>query len=123
MNLQEIDFSPYAFTLDDRGWHMDDTHIRMILREILDTQPRLIIEIGSYKGRSAVAYLEAQKRGWEGHMILCDIKTQPELRKLVKLSEDPNKITIAETEGWKACFDFCGQCDMVVAEITVCMEP
>ena len=86
-----IDLTPYPYTADSKGWHMDDIHVDWIYRLIQWAEPRSIAEIGCWKGRSTCAYVEAQKLGLLPVVHLVDIAITDELRKLVRSAPRPDK--------------------------------
>lgn len=93
-----IDFARYPETVDDRGWHMDDRHVHALCRLVQITQPRRILEIGSYRGRSAIAYIEAQRHGWTGEAHLIDLHPTQPLLDLVAQARDPDRFYIVQAE-------------------------
>ena len=91
-----IDYTHYPYTADNKGWHMDDIHVDWINRLVNWVEPRSIAEIGCWKGRSAIAYVEAQRQGVFPTVHLIDIKITDELRELVSCAIDPTKFIFHE---------------------------
>ena len=86
-----IDLTPYDYTTDPNGWHMDDYHVDALYRLMLHVEPSTVAEIGSFKGRSTCAYVEAQKHGILPVVHLVDMAITDELRRLVRTSPRPDK--------------------------------
>lgn len=56
-----------------------------------------VVEIGCFRGRSTAALVEALNRGADFHLHLVDVKVTPELMRVVKMCERPDRITVYET--------------------------
>jgi len=57
----------------DRGnLHMDAIHVELIYSFVMATKPGRVLEIGSYRGYSTSALVQAQLDGWEGHFVCVD---------------------------------------------------
>lgn len=91
-----IDPAPYYYTQDDKGWCMDWRHVDAIHRLVRHVEPRTIVEIGCWTGRSACAYVEAQKIGLLPVVHLVDIRITDELRKLVRKAPRPDLFVFHE---------------------------
>jgi hypothetical protein len=83
-------FDPSAYPLTLQGWHSDSP----IFEEMIDqTQPDIIIEVGSWLGASAIHMgRHLKKRGWSGSIICVDTWlgsmdhwSNPEIRPLLRL--------------------------------------
>jgi predicted O-methyltransferase YrrM len=100
-----MNHSDYAYTTEFRNgvpMHTDRRHIEVLYRLALGLPPEsLIVEIGSWKGASAAAYVEAFQRRADLRAQLYDIAVTPELRRLVAESGVSSRITIFDRPVYK----------------------
>lgn len=95
-----IDFTRYAWLLDHSSWHMDDVHVQMLHDLVLEHRPATVMEIGSYRGRSAVAYFAALDAGADFHLHLVEPRPQPTLLQLIEESGHADRVTLHRTGSW-----------------------
>ena len=79
---------PYPYTLDTDPrhpwpWHMDAIHIQQLYRMCERIRPRTVVEVGSYKGASTSAFVEAMKDGLIQSLICYEIRPTDELSRLL----------------------------------------
>jgi len=72
MPIQNI---PYPYTLDTDPrhpwpWHMDAIHIQQLYRMCERIRPRTVVEVGSFKGASTSAFIEAMQDGLIEHLTI-----------------------------------------------------
>lgn len=74
----------YPSTVNNDGWGMDETHV-MILYNLLFSYPyKRVLEIGSHRGFSTTAFLEAIHNGCSFEVHLCDIDFKPSVYEICK---------------------------------------
>ena len=87
-----FDFEPYRFTIDpaqNPPWHMDERHIRMLFEALKDladcslVRPFKAIEIGSHRGASTAAFVEALNAGLIDSLTCIEPHPTPELHKVL----------------------------------------
>ena len=66
------DYNPYSFTaepmpLDDQGWNSDSA----VFLKLLEIEPKLIIEVGTWKGASAIHMANILKENYTDFEIVC----------------------------------------------------
>jgi len=66
------DYDPYSFTgeimpLDDQGWNSDSA----VFLKLLEIQPKLIVEVGTWKGASAIHMANILKENYTDFEIVC----------------------------------------------------
>lgn len=82
-----MDHAPYEFTRQPdnaKAWHIDIRHVD-VLHVLALALPRgsTICEIGSWKGASASAFIEAMAQREDLRLVIHDIEIQPELYKVL----------------------------------------
>jgi hypothetical protein len=103
--MKTFDDSPYAFTGHDNGWDTDDLHIHL-LHEVAKlptgTPPgqRVAVEVGSFRGRSTAALVEAVNQGFIDHLHVVEVRPTASLRKVIGMCADPSKVTLHTTAYW-----------------------
>ncbi|TVQ98342.1 MAG: class I SAM-dependent methyltransferase [Desulfovibrionales bacterium] len=86
-----FDFSPYQFTLlqDDKFiWNMDPPHIQVLYELAMLPDLETVVEIGSFRGASTSAFIQAQKDGAEFHLHVVEVKVRPQLRQVLDAVSD-----------------------------------
>ena len=81
-----FDFSPYRFTLlqDEKAiWNMDLPHIQVLYELAMLPGLETVVEIGSFRGASTSAFIQAQKDGAGFHLHIVEIKVRPQLRQVL----------------------------------------
>lgn len=104
-----MNFEGYDYLLDSSRWAMDDLHIRMLHGLVMEYRPQTVMEIGSYRGRSAIAYLEAMKAGAGFHLHLVEPEPRDTLFRLIDESGFGNRITLHAAPSWELMIP----CDLV----------
>jgi len=66
------DYDPYSFTgeimsLDDQGWNSESA----VFLKLLEIQPKLIVEVGTWKGASAIHMANILKENYTDFEIVC----------------------------------------------------
>jgi hypothetical protein len=94
-NIATFDLSKYPHA-DDKEWSMDARHIYMLHSEATShwEGDRVAVEIGSFKGRSTTALIEALNMGKLSHLHIVELDIKKELLEVLKLVNDQSKITI-----------------------------
>lgn len=83
-----FDFSPYSFTLDREHtppWHMDPRHVAMLFAVLEKHRPRKAIEIGSYRGSSTAAFVEALNAGHIDELTCIERHPTPQLHRVLAM--------------------------------------
>lgn len=96
-----MNFEGYEYLLDGSRWAMDDLHIRMLHDLVIEHRPASVMEIGSYRGRSAIAYLEAIKAGVDFHLHLVEPEPRDTLLRLIDASEFRRRISLHTAPSWE----------------------
>lgn len=81
-----FDFSPYQFTLlqDEKAiWNMDPPHIQVLYELAMLPGLENVVEIGSFRGASTSAFIQAQKDGACFHLHVVEIRIRPQLRQVL----------------------------------------
>ena len=107
-------FNKYKYTLDtahEMPWNMDILHISMLKRAIPKDAIR-IIEIGSYRGASTAAFVEALNEGKNFELHLIEPKPQEQLYRLINKCEKRANIVLHKCRS----HDVFLQCDMVLID-------
>jgi hypothetical protein len=73
-----------AYPLDADGWAIDARHREWIRRELMTGRHRRVLEIGSHRGYSTKAFLDALAAGAIDELHLCEPNPTPELLKLIE---------------------------------------
>lgn len=83
---------------------MDDRHIYQLHAAACSDWhgSRVAVEIGSWKGRSTTALIEALNMGKLDHLHIIEIKPQPELHQIIACANDPGKVTLHTVSSWDA---------------------
>lgn len=63
-----LNFNPDGWTFDAGGWHSNFTHIKAILEQ---KKPLISIEVGTYKGASALLIAECIRQQNSGGKLIC----------------------------------------------------
>lgn len=104
VELSKVDHSKYEFTrrfYEGLPFHTDDRHIDILYRLALNCpQNSLIVEIGSYMGATATAYVEAMRVRKDLRLRLYDIKIRKQLSALLKRAQMPDRIEVLEKPIW-----------------------
>lgn len=83
---RRFDLSPYA-EAKEPGWCIDQRHLFLLYNLLLAWPFERVLEIGSYKGYSSAAFIQAINAGQAFVADFCDIKIQPSLRKVLATCE------------------------------------
>lgn len=75
-------------------WEIDRRHLLWLSDVLLSRRYRRVLEIGSYRGYSARAFLHALAAGVVDEVHLCDVAPTDELRALVAVSGVADRVTI-----------------------------
>ena len=83
---------------------MDERHIYALhTAACSDWQgSRIAVEIGSWKGRSTTALIEALNNGRLDHLHIIEIRPTPELHQVITCANDPSKVTLHTVSSWDA---------------------
>lgn len=103
--VKAFDDQPYEFTRHTLKVEADDFHIHMLHVAVgLDTGvppgDRVAVEIGSYRGRSTSALVEALNRGLIGHLHIVETRPTDSLRQVLAMAVDPAKVTLHTKSYW-----------------------
>lgn len=90
-----MNFEPYRFTIDptprESPWHMDERHIGMLYQALIHAgihdSVRTAIEIGSHRGASTAAFVEALNIGSLDHLTCIDPHPTPQLHRVLGMVE------------------------------------
>lgn len=95
-NDMDISFDMTKYPPSEKDWAMDDRHIYMLYREAVSEWEgtRVAVEIGSHKGRSTMALVEALNEGKLDHLHIVEISVKPELLAVLAKVKDKSKFTI-----------------------------
>lgn len=79
---------------------MDYRHVEMLHAAILEAKPRVAVEIGSHKGHSLVAFLEAMEELPLLEVHVYDTHVTPELRQTIRLSGHAHRAFVHSEPVW-----------------------
>ena len=96
-----MNFAGYEYLLDGSSWAMDDLHIEILHGLIMEHRPKTVMEIGSYRGRSAIAYIEALKAGADFTLHLVEPNPRDSLLRLVDSCGFKNRIRMYTASSWE----------------------
>lgn len=104
-----FDFEPYRWVWG-LPMAMDEYHIQLLHVACgLDTgKPpleRVAVEIGSHKGASTAALIEAVNRGMIGHLHVVELKPTAELREVMAQCEHPERVKLHTKASWETDID------------------
>ncbi len=104
--MNDFDLSRYDYTQDKRMMSMDDVHVHMLRRAVdLDTgipcEDRVVVEIGSYRGRSTTALVHALEAGAIGLLHVVEVNPTQELVRLITESTCKDKIHLHTWPFWE----------------------
>lgn len=82
---RDVEMAEWAgrFPVDPKSWEIDARHRDWIRDELMTGKYRRVLEIGSYRGYSTAAFLDALNAGKVDEIHLCDTSITHELRQLV----------------------------------------
>lgn len=96
-----FDFEPYRFTIDNSTAPTDEFHVHMLRRLMDEFGPDLVaVEIGSWKGTSASAFIDAVNVGVVKHFHIFEINPRPELLQVIALCKFPERVTLHTLRTW-----------------------
>lgn len=83
---------------------MDDRHTYMLHEAACSdwVGSRIAVEIGSWKGRTTTALIEALNMGKLDHLHIIEIKPTQELKEVIGYAKDPTKVTLHTVSSWDA---------------------
>lgn len=96
-----FDLAKYPLVWSD--WmQMDDRHVQMLYRAACSEWrgTRVAVEIGSWKGRSTTALVEALNQGRLDHLHVIEVKPTRELREVLACARDASKVTLHTKPSW-----------------------
>ena len=96
-----FDFEPYRFTIDDTTAPTDEFHVHM-LRRALDAcnRPLVAVEIGSWRGTSTSAFIDAVNAGVVKHFHIFEVNPRPELLQVISMCKFPERVTLHQLRTW-----------------------
>ena len=83
-NLRYSIRDKYPSTISDDGWGMDYSHVMILFNLLLVYPYKRVLEIGSHRGYSTTAFIEAIKLGCTFEVHLCDIDFKDSVIELCK---------------------------------------
>lgn len=95
-----MNFEPYHFTLDREHtppWHMDPRHVAMLYAVLEKYRPRKTIEIGSHRGASTAAFVEALNIGIIDHLTCIEPHPTPQLHRVLGMVKQGTARVIPKT--------------------------
>jgi len=106
MFTPSFDFEKYRFAHDPSWMPMDEFHIHLLHTAAnleLDTPvgERVAVEIGSYRGASTSALIEAVNQGVLGHLHVVEIKPTETLRRIIGMCDFPDRVTLHTCPFWE----------------------
>jgi hypothetical protein len=98
-----FDYSPYRFAHCGTHMPMDEYHIQLLFAaaKLLPSGDRVAVEIGSYRGASTAALVEAVNQGFLSHLHVVEIKPTAQLRKIISMCRFPGKVTLHTKPSWE----------------------
>jgi len=87
---------PYPWTVDTQHvppYNMDPLHIEKLFQICSIVKPKSVIEIGSYKGASTSAFIEALNAGYIQSLTIFELYSTPELQKTLDQAKDQTAVT------------------------------
>lgn len=96
-------FDLQKYPLAQSEWmQMDDRHTYMLYDAAVSNWEgsRTAVEIGSWKGRTTCALIEALNNGKLDHLHVIELSPTSELRRVLALANDPSKVTLHTTPSW-----------------------
>lgn len=95
-----MDFTPYSFCFDGRipPMSMDKRHIEA-LHDLVMGVPMggIAVEVGSHKGASTSAFIEAINRGRNFQLHVVEPRPTPELLRVISLCREPGLVVLHKT--------------------------
>lgn len=103
--MKTFDDAPYQFTHHPNGWDTDDMHIHALHAAAcldLGVSPgaRIAVEVGSFRGKSTAALIEALNKGFLDHLHIVEVKPTESLRQVIALANDPAAVTLHTQPFW-----------------------
>lgn len=100
---QSFDFEKYRFAHCGTNMPMDEMHIQMLHASVRMMQRSGIVavEIGSFRGASTSALVEAVNEGLIDHLHVIEIKPTPTLMQVLGLCKFQDKITVHTVPSWQ----------------------
>lgn len=103
---QVFDYSPYRFAHCGTHMPMDEYHIQLLYAACtLGGRDKVAVEIGSYRGASTAAMIEAVNQGWIRHLHVVEIKPTDALRKVIGMCKYPDRVTLHTRPSWEIEID------------------
>jgi hypothetical protein len=99
-----FDFEPYRFTASGNLYAMDEAHIQLLHLTAQLVPGGVAMEIGSYRGASTSALVEAVNRGWLSHLHVAEPRLTPELKAVVARCNFPGRVTLHTKPSWELQF-------------------
>lgn len=98
---KSFNFEPYRFTLCGSTAPMDEMHIHMLREALRKSKPNHVaVEIGSWRGASTSAFIDAINCGELGHLHIIETRPKPELYQVIALCQKPECITLHTNPSW-----------------------
>lgn len=96
-----FNFTPYQFAWS-QDMAMDQLHIQLLHEASrLSGKNRIGVEIGSFRGASTSALIEALNEGFLSELHIVEPVPQPELLQVVSMANDPSKIHMHTCNSWE----------------------
>lgn len=99
-----FDYQKYQFALCGTIAHMDEFHIQMLFiacRMVAKGGSGVAVEIGSYRGASTAALIEAVNLGYLTHLHIVEVKPNASLRQVIALCDFPDRVTLHTKPSWE----------------------
>jgi hypothetical protein len=96
-NIQRYDFEKYNYTFEPKTMCMDLRHIYMVYNILINNDFKNVLEIGSFRGASTTAFLEAMIIKPNLNVSICDIDITPHLQTLINSCQTKDRLKILNT--------------------------
>ena len=106
---------PYPWTVDTQHvppYNMDPLHIEKLYQICSIVKPKSVIEIGSFKGASTSAFIEALNAGHIESLAIFELHSTPELQKTIEQAKDQTSVTC----NWHPYYDTPMYADLVLID-------
>lgn len=106
---------PYPWTLDTKHtppYNMDVLHIERLFQICARVQPRSVIEIGSYRGASTSAFIEALNAGHIEKLTIFELHSTPELQQTIAQAAKPELVSC----NWRPYYETPVYADLILID-------
>lgn len=98
-----FDYGKYRFAHCGTTMPMDEYHIHLLHAacRLAPDGGQVAVEIGSYRGASTAALIEAVNLGYLTHLHIVEVKPTASLRQVIALCDFPDRVTLHTKPSWE----------------------